>query len=105
MPRSRWVILILVAILLLLGLASLDQGATWDGVDTTVVGGFAIEAGRESWTPLFNLQGDALLFAFAISGAIGGFAAGYYWRELFGGNGAPSRLGREPSSKEARRDV
>jgi ABC-type cobalt transport system substrate-binding protein len=55
----------------------------WTGVDESVVQKIAKEQGREVREPLINTdQGDLLLFAFLTAGAIGGFAAGYYWRKL-----------------------
>ncbi len=55
----------------------------WPGVDESVVEKYAKEQGREAHAPLINTdQGDLLLFVFLIAGAIGGFAAGYYWRIL-----------------------
>ncbi len=55
----------------------------WSGVDETVVEKFAKEQGREAKEPLINTRrGDLLLFLFLIAGAVGGFAAGYYWRML-----------------------
>lgn len=55
----------------------------WQGVDESVVEKHAKEHGRETRTPFINTdQGDLLLFVFLLAGAIGGFAAGYYWRSL-----------------------
>ncbi len=55
----------------------------WPGVDETVVEKFAKEQGREAREPLIKTgHGDLLLFLFLIAGAVGGFAAGYYWRML-----------------------
>jgi cobalt/nickel transport system permease protein len=55
----------------------------WPGVDEAVVGKFAEEYGREAKDPLINTdQGNLLLFVFLLAGAVGGFAAGYYWKEL-----------------------
>jgi ABC-type cobalt transport system substrate-binding protein len=55
----------------------------WQGVDKTVVQKFAKEQGREAKESLINTdQGDLLLFVFLLAGALGGFAAGYYWRVL-----------------------
>jgi len=42
----------------------------------------AKEHGREAKEPLINIEGDIGLFVFLIAGALGGFAAGYYWRTL-----------------------
>ncbi len=55
----------------------------WQGVDESVVQKIAKEHGREAREPIINTdQGDLLLFVFLLAGAIGGFAAGYYWRIL-----------------------
>jgi hypothetical protein len=56
--------------------------APWSGVDETVVGKFAAEAGRHARAPL--VEGDLLLFAFLLAGIVGGFVLGYYFRTLFG---------------------
>lgn len=59
------------------------SSAAWSGVDESVVEKYAKEHGREAREPLINTdQGDLLLFVFLLAGAAGGFAAGYYWREL-----------------------
>jgi len=55
----------------------------WVGVDETVVEKVAKEHGREAKAPLINTdQGDLLLFVFLAGGAVAGFAAGYFWRQL-----------------------
>ncbi len=55
----------------------------WGGVDANVIEKYAADAGREAREPFINTdQGDLLLFVFALGGAVGGFAAGYYWRRL-----------------------
>ncbi len=55
----------------------------WRGVDETVVEKVAGEHGRPARETLINTdQGDLLLFLFLLAGAVGGFAAGYYWRML-----------------------
>jgi hypothetical protein len=56
----------------------------WQGVDETVVGKVAREAGRPPRPPLLPTdQGDLQLFAFLLAGALGGFLAGYTFRALF----------------------
>ena len=56
---------------------------SWEGVDEAVVEKIAKEHGREARDPLIDPgSGDLLLFAFLLAGSVGGFAAGYYWREL-----------------------
>ncbi|GLI38511.1 hypothetical protein GHYDROH2_20120 [Geobacter hydrogenophilus] len=58
-------------------------GDKWPGVDEAVVEKIAREQGRGARTPLINTdQGDLLLFVFLAAGAVGGFAAGYWWRML-----------------------
>jgi len=54
----------------------------YTGVDEAVVEKVAKEHGREARPPLVNMDGDLLLFAFLVAGAVGGFAGGYYWRML-----------------------
>ena len=57
---------------------------SWTGVDESVVEKIATEHGRKAVAPLIDPgSGDLLLFVFLVAGACGGFAAGYYWRELF----------------------
>ncbi len=88
-------------VLLLVGLivaAALHPATEWEGVDTAVVEKYASALGREAQAPLLNIQGDLLLFVFAVAGAIGGFVAGYCWRDLFGGPSKPGRGGNSPAS-------
>lgn len=55
----------------------------WSGVDETVVEKIAQEHGRGAKPPLINTdKGDLLLFVFLGAGAVAGFAAGYFWRQL-----------------------
>jgi len=55
----------------------------WTGTDEAVVEKIAKEHGREAKPSLINTdQGDLLLFVFLIGGAVAGFAAGYFWRQL-----------------------
>ncbi len=56
---------------------------SYTGVDEAVVEKFAKEHGREAKKPLIDLgEGDLQLFVFLLAGAVGGFAAGYFWRRL-----------------------
>lgn len=85
--KRRFKILLLHAILLptLLYVYSFFTLAPrpWTGVDEAVVEKIAKEQGRVVKSPLINTdQGDLLLFVFLVGGAIGGFAAGYFWRQL-----------------------
>lgn len=60
-----------------------EKPSVWPGVDETVVEHFAEAAGRPARDPYINTdQGDLLLFVFLIAGMMGGFVAGYYYREL-----------------------
>jgi hypothetical protein len=60
----------------------------YEGVDDSVVGKFAKDAGRPL-TPLidFDKYNDLQLFAFLLAGLAGGFMLGYYYRSLFGAKG------------------
>ncbi|MCX8030158.1 MAG: hypothetical protein N3A59_01070 [Thermodesulfovibrionales bacterium] len=61
----------------------LTASEKWAGVDESVIEKFAKEFGIEPKEPLINTdQGDLLLFVFLLAGVVGGFIAGYYWREL-----------------------
>lgn len=73
---------LLAALGLYLVLNAMD--AKWSGVDESVIEKFAEQANRPPREPLINTdQGDLLLFFFLIAGAVGGFVAGYQYRELF----------------------
>ncbi|WP_136515034.1 cobalt ABC transporter permease [Geomonas edaphica] len=84
--RKQWKKTLRSAIMLpalLLALACFSSvSQAWDGVDEAVVEKVAKEHGREAKPPLLDLSGDLLLFAFLMAGAVGGFVAGYYWRDL-----------------------
>ena len=55
----------------------------WIGLDDTIEK-LADDAGHPARKPFINTdQGDLLLFFFLIAGAVGGFTAGYCFRELF----------------------
>jgi hypothetical protein len=82
-------IVVVFAVLAVWGWLALSQQAPegaegpWGGVDVNVIQKFAADAGREARASFINTdQGDLLLFVFALGGAVGGFAAGYYWRRL-----------------------
>jgi len=56
---------------------------SWEGVDEAVVEKIAKEHGREARDPVIDPgSGDLLLFGFLLAGTVGGFIAGYYWRQL-----------------------
>ncbi len=77
---------------LLLFIASVAHAADepWPGVDKTVVEKYAAEHGRPARPGLINIEGDALLLAFLLAGAAGGFVAGYYYRDLFSVKSRPA---------------
>ena len=84
-PRSPQVPLLFLVLLLVsaTGVWAEEKQGKWPGVDETVVEKFAKAQGREARSPLLDTdQGDLLLFLFLLAGAVGGFAAGYYWRVL-----------------------
>lgn len=57
----------------------------YTGVDKAVVEKIAREHGREARRPFLDPgEGDLLLLAFLVAGAVGGFVAGYSWRALTG---------------------
>lgn len=85
MNRSviKWAGIVAVFAVIAYGL-TLTGGKEWSGVDDTVVGKYAEQAGHPAWKPLINTdRGDMLLFFFLIAGVCGGFLAGYCYRDLF----------------------
>ncbi len=58
----------------------------WQGVDETVVEKYSVEHGRPAKTHLIEPEGDALLFAFLVAGAAGGFIMGYFYRDFMSKN-------------------
>lgn len=60
-----------------------EKKEKWAGIDEAVIEKYATDKGREAAEPLFNVEGDMLLFLFALAGAIGGFVMGYYWHKVF----------------------
>jgi len=82
MSRLGWQAAVLM--LALVAAPAVASAADWAGVDETVVGKYATAAGRPPTAPLIDLgEGDLRLFVFLLAGAVGGFVAGYYFRELF----------------------
>jgi len=78
----------LVLMLLLLGalanpLCAEEKPGKWAGIDEAVIEKYATEQGRQAAEPLFNVEGDMLLFLFAVAGAVGGFIMGYQWHKVF----------------------
>lgn len=83
---------VLICYLLLPFTAVFAEEGKWGGVDESVVEKYAKEHGREAREPFINTdQGDLLLFVFLLAGTIGGFAAGYYWKELTGNKGQKNK--------------
>ncbi len=73
----------------------------WPGVDESVIERVAKEHGRETRETLINTdQGDLLLFAFLLAGAVGGFIGGYYWRTLTEKKGERAEIQRKISQEE-----
>jgi len=68
----------------ILGLGSFAQAKEkWPGMDQAVIEQYAAKQGRPPAKPLVRIEGDALLFAFILAGAVGGFILGYNWHKLF----------------------
>jgi len=79
---------IMLSLLLAMAGHATGEQEKWEGVDKAVIEKAAEEQGRGAVnTPLNSLEGDSLLFAFLAGGALGGFAAGYYYRKLTGEGG------------------
>jgi hypothetical protein len=75
-------IITVLAVIVSSGLFQPD--AKWSGVDDAVVNHFAEKAGRPAQEAYINVgRGDMQLFFFLLAGALGGFVAGYHYRELF----------------------
>ena len=87
-------VLLLLGWLLLGGavLAEVPAREKWAGIDEAVIEKYATEKGREASEPLFNVEGDMLLFLFAVAGAAGGFIMGYQWHKVFVA-GKPENIG------------
>ena len=83
----RWLIVISVVVLFL-G-AALFTESRWEGDATeSAAEPLKEKAGvQESQVLPWSLEGDLLLFVFLAGGAAAGFAAGYWWRSLFGSGG------------------
>ncbi len=89
---------LLVLFVMIMSASSFAFGSDkWGGVDESVVEKYAEEHGRAARDPYINTdQGDLLLFVFLLAGAVGGFIAGYYWKDLMDkkprGSGGPDRV-------------
>ena len=80
---------VIIGILILAALAGLTLlvvrvTPNWEGVDDTVVGKYAQQAGHPARKAYIDTdRGDMLLFFFLMAGVAGGFVGGYCFRELF----------------------
>lgn len=93
---------VLIALTIVFSGVAPAEAAKWTGVDEAVIEKIAKEQGREPKEPLINMeQGDLPLFIFLVAGAVGGFAAGYYWRVLIAEKGSPLCRGRGEPGPEA----
>lgn len=81
----KQLLLLLTCALTLYGTVAAEEAKKekWAGIDEAVIEKYATDKGREAADPLFNVEGDMLLFLFALAGAIGGFVMGYYWHKVF----------------------
>ena len=78
-------LIVLFAFFLLTGVVFAEEAKKekWVGIDEAVVTKYATDKGQQAAEPLFNVEGDMLLFLFTVAGAIGGFTMGYYWHKVF----------------------
>jgi len=78
-------LLVGLMLLLTLGVPAVaeEKQEKWAGIDEAVIEKYATEQGRKAAEPLFNVEGDMLLFLFAVAGAVGGFIMGYQWHKVF----------------------
>ncbi|MFO7983937.1 MAG: hypothetical protein R6V08_10830 [Desulfuromonadales bacterium] len=54
----------------------------WKGIDESVIEKYAQDRGADATDPFLPMEGDLLLFLFALAGGIGGFIMGYYWHKV-----------------------
>jgi len=80
---KRWLIAMVMLCAVALPAVAEEKQEKWGGIDEAVIEKYATEKGREAAEPLFNVEGDMLLFLFAMAGAIGGFIMGYQWHKVF----------------------
>lgn len=91
--KLKWTAIVLAVVLFTVGV--LATSSDWDGdITEQAADPLAREAGVEEKRFLpWDIGGDLLLFFFLTGGAVAGFAAGYYWRQLFSeGQAGPSGI-------------
>lgn len=76
-------ILTAVTLLLCLAVPAAAAGEKWQGIDESVIEKYAEERGGAAGDPFLAVEGDLLLFLFALAGAVGGFVIGYLWHKVF----------------------
>ena len=79
----KWLIVTALVVFVSITASQAFAEEKWKGVDETVIEKYAGERGMQKKCFL-NLEGDTQLFAFLAAGAAGGFAAGYFFRDLKG---------------------
>jgi len=80
--RFFYVLVLLLLAAPVLALAE-EKKEKWAGIDEAVVEKYAADRGRTAAEPLIPVEGDLLLFLFAVAGGVGGFVMGYYWHKVF----------------------
>jgi len=82
--KKAWIAALILAAISVVTFLIVRVTPEWEGVDETVVGKYAKEAGHPAQKAYIDTdRGDMLLFFFLIAGTAGGFMGGYYFRELF----------------------
>jgi ABC-type cobalt transport system substrate-binding protein len=90
--KKTVIILVVAAVVLAAVLFLATSHSGWPGVDESVVGHFAAQAGRPAASPLIDIgRGDIALLAFLLAGACGGFILGYQYHKLFAGKDRSGR--------------
>ena len=80
---KRCLLALLTVLILTTPVQAEEKREKWAGIDEAVIEKYATERGREAAEPLIPVEGDLLLFLFALAGAAGGFIMGYYWHKVF----------------------
>ena len=80
---KRWGLLLVAALMLGTPVLAEEKQEKWAGIDEAVIERYAEGQGRQAADPLIPVEGDLLLFLFAMAGAAGGFGMGYYWHKIF----------------------